>query len=186
VTIRIALYRAVNLGPKTKLVMAELRDMASELGLGNPRTLIASGNLVFDGGSKKETALEKLLEKETAARFGLKTDIFVRTIPEWDAIIAANPFVQEAEKDPAHLVAMVLRDAPATDAELQNALKGKTERARLIGRCAYLYYPDGIGESKITSALVERKLGTRGTARNWNTVQKIGAMLRDGPSKSSR
>ncbi|GIL40974.1 DUF1697 domain-containing protein [Roseiterribacter gracilis] len=172
-TIRIALYRAVNLGAKTKLQMAPLRAMAGELGLGNPRTLIASGNLVFDGGAKKESALEKLLEKETEAQFGLKTDIFVRTVPDWDAIIAANPFPQQADDDPSHLLAMVLRDVPASDAELQAAMKGGTERAKIVGRCAYLYYPDGVGESRITTALIERKLGTRGTARNWNTVRKL-------------
>jgi uncharacterized protein (DUF1697 family) len=177
-TIRIALYRAVNLGPKTKLQMAPLRDMAGELGLGNPRTLIASGNLVFDGGSKKETVLEKLLEKETEARFGLKTDIFVRTVPDWDELIAANPFPKQAQDDPGHLLAMVLRAPPSSDAELQTAIKGGTERAKVIGRCAYLYYPDGVGVSRITTALIERKLGTRGTARNWNTMRKIEALVR--------
>ncbi len=175
-TIRIGLFRAVNLGAKTKLEMAALRAMASELGLGNPRTLIASGNLVFEGGSKKESALEKLLEKETEARFGLKTDIFVRTVPEWGEILAANPFPGQAEDDPARLVAMILRDVPASDAELQAAMKGAVERARIIGRCAYVYYPDGQGESRITAAFVERKLGTRGTARNWNTMRKLAAL----------
>lgn len=175
-TIRIALFRAVNLGPKTKLAMAELRDMASELGLRNPRTLIASGNLVFDSGTKQDAALEKLLEKETEARFGLKTDIFVRTVPEWDAILAANPFPDQAEADPSHLVAMVLRDAPSSDAELQAALTGP-ERARIVDRCAYIYYPDGIGTSRITNAFVERKLATRGTARNWNTMRKLAALV---------
>jgi uncharacterized protein (DUF1697 family) len=176
VTIRIALFRAVNLGPQTKLQMAGLRDMASELGLRNPRTVIASGNLVFDGGTRKEAVLEKLLEKETEARFGLKTDIFVRTVPEWGELLAANPFSEQADADPSHLVAMVLRDAPSSDAELQAALTG-SERATIVGRCAYLYYPDGIGESRVTSALVERKLGTRGTARNWNTMRKVAALV---------
>lgn len=172
-TVRIALFRAVNLGPKTKLEMAKLREMAAELGLKDPRTLIASGNLVFDGGAKKDAALEKQLEKETAARFGLKTDIFVRDVPAWGEIVAANPFPRQAEDDPAHLVAMVLRDEPSSDAALQTALEGKTERAVVIGRCAYLYYPDGIGTSRVTAALIERKLGTTGTARNWNTVRKL-------------
>ena len=34
-------------------------------------------------------------------------------------------------------------------------------------------YPDGQGNSKLTNAVIERKLGTSGTARNWNTVLKL-------------
>jgi uncharacterized protein (DUF1697 family) len=37
-------------------------------------------------------------------------------------------------------------------------------------------YPEGVGSSRLTTALIEKKLGTRGTARNWNTVLKLGAM----------
>ena len=47
---------------------------------------------------------------------------------------------------------------------------------RANGREAYFTYPDGIGDSKLTIAVIERKLGARGTARNWNTVLKLGAL----------
>jgi len=39
-----------------------------------------------------------------------------------------------------------------------------------------MVYPDGIGRSRLTSAVIENKLGTRGTARNWNTVLKLAAL----------
>lgn len=186
-TIRTALLRAVNLGPTTKIPMAELREVAVELGLRDVRTLIASGNLVFDAGSKKDAALETALENAVERRFGLKTDIFVRTAPEWAELVAQNPFPAEAEKEPALVVAMVLRAPPAKTAEttLNEAIVGR-ERARIIGRCAYIHYPDGQGRSRLTGALIERRIGTRGTMRNWNTVRKLDAMLREAAAGSTR
>ena len=72
---------------------------------------------------------------------------------------------------------MCLRDAP-TAAQvklLQAAIKGR-ETVRATGKQAYFAYPDGIGTSKLTITMIEKALGTRGTARNWNTVLKLGAL----------
>ena len=70
-----------------------------------------------------------------------------------------------------------LKDAPdAADVKaLQAAVKDR-EVIRADGRQAYIVYPDGIGRSRLTSALIEKKLGTRGTGRNWNTVVKLNAL----------
>ena len=91
--------------------------------------------------------------------------------------IADNPFPREAERDPGHLLAYFLKGtAQAEHVEaLQAAIKGR-EIVRGEGRQAYIFYPDGIGRSKLTVALIEKKLGTRATGRNWNTVLKLGAL----------
>ena len=50
----------------------------------------------------------------------------------------------------------------------------------LRGPEVYLYYPDGVGRSKLTNAFLENRLDVAGTARNWNTLKKlveIGATL---------
>ena len=59
---------------------------------------------------------------------------------------------------------------------LMMAGKMDEEVARGKGRHLYLYYPDGMGTSKLTNAVIERVLGTRGTARNWNTVMKLASL----------
>jgi uncharacterized protein (DUF1697 family) len=61
-------------------------------------------------------------------------------------------------------------------AALQRAITGR-ESVRIDGRHAYVVYPDGIGRSRLTTALTEKILGTRATARNWNTVLKLGALV---------
>jgi uncharacterized protein (DUF1697 family) len=176
--VQIALLRAVNVGGRS-LPMAPLREMLAELGLGKPRTLLQSGNALFES-TKPAAALETLLEKAVAKRFRLTTEFFVRTAHEWDAVIAANPFPREATEDPAHLLVMPLKDLPSkahVDA-LRTAIKGR-ERVEVDGRHAFLVYPDGVGRSKLTNALIEARLGTRGTARNWNTTLKLSALARE-------
>jgi uncharacterized protein (DUF1697 family) len=178
ITVHIALLRAVNVGGRV-LKMAELAAFARDMGLENPSTLLQSGNLVFESSGSGGEAVERRLESEAAARFGFPIDFVLRTADEWRAIIADNPFTGEARDDPAHLLVMPLKSAPARGAleALRAAIKGP-ERAEIVGRDAYLVYPAGIGASKLTITVIERHLGVRGTARNWNTVMKLAAMAR--------
>ena len=159
--------------------MSDLRDLLTQLGFADGRSLLQSGNLVFRTRARPTAALERLLETECETHLGAGTDFFVRTAEDWEAVVAQNPFPNEARRDPSHLAVMFLKTAP--DAEnvkaLQNAITG-AEIVRAMGRHAYIVYPDGIGRSRLTHTLVEKKLGTRGTGRNWNTVLKLGALAR--------
>lgn len=176
-TVHIALLRAVNLPGHGKAAMSDLRDLFTTLGFAEVKTLLQSGNVVFRGGTQEGATLERYLETETEKRLGLKTDFLVRTAKEWGTLIARNPFPEEARKDPSHLVVMFLKDAPDKNsvATLQDAVTGP-EVVRADGRQAYITYPAGIGRSRLTNALIERKLGTRSTGRNWNTVVKLRAL----------
>jgi uncharacterized protein (DUF1697 family) len=177
VTTYVALLRAVNLAGKNMVAMADLRDLLARLGFEDPRSLLQSGNLVFGAGKKSTTHLERLLGDEVRKRFEVTTDFFVRTAEEWKAIVAHNPFRQEAERDPGHLVVQFLKEAAAAQdvRDLQASIEGR-ELVRAKGREAYVVYPDGIGRSRVTTALIEKKLGTQATGRNWNTVLKLGAL----------
>ncbi|HEY5008923.1 MAG TPA: DUF1697 domain-containing protein [Caulobacteraceae bacterium] len=174
--VHIALLRAVNVGGRS-LKMGDLVAFARDLGLDNPRTLLQSGNLVFDSPERSDAALEKRLEAEAEPRFGYQTDFMVRSAAEWRALVKANPFPKAAHDDPGHLLAMPLKAAPADGAleALRAAIK-EPEEVEIVGRDAYLVYPAGIGRSKLTIGIIEKKLGVRGTGRNWNTVLKLAAM----------
>jgi uncharacterized protein (DUF1697 family) len=173
----VALLRAINLAGQNRVAMSALRDFAEALHLEEPRTLLQSGNLVFRSRSRAD-ALERQLEAEVQAHLGVDVDFFVRSASEWESIVARNPFRSEAKRDPGHLVAVLLKDAP--DAKrakaLQSAIVGR-EIVRVDGRQAYIVFPDGMGRSRLTSTLIEKTLGTRGTARNWNTVVKLGLLM---------
>jgi uncharacterized protein (DUF1697 family) len=178
-TVHIALLRAVNLGPHGRVAMADLRDCLAQLGFDDVRTLLQTGNLVFRGGRQSGAALENLLEAEARKRLDLRTDFFVRSAKQWDAIVARNPFRDEAERDPSHLVVMLLKDPPdaASIEALRAAVKGP-EIIRADGRQLYIVYPAGIGRSRLTNALIEGRLASRGTGRNWNTLRKLAELVR--------
>lgn len=177
----VALLRAVNLGGHNKADMPALRELLTDLGLDDPRTVLRSGNVVFGADDRSAEELEQLLEAEAKRRLALDTEFFVRTAPEWGEIVASNPFPDEAKSDPSHLVVMVVKGAPDRQAvtALQEAITGR-ELAQAGGRHLYLVYPDGIGRSKLTAALIEKTLATRGTARNWNTVVKLADLVGPG------
>lgn len=170
----VALLRAVNLPGHNSISMADLKAVAAGAGLAEPRTLVQSGNLLFKSAARSSAALEKVLEHALAKELDLKTPVVVRSLAEWQAAIAANPYASEARKDPGHLLLMPLKSQPpaAGLAALRAAIVGR-ETVKAVGTALYLVYPDGIGRSKLTSALIEKKIGVAGTARNWNTVLKV-------------
>ena len=176
-TTQIALLRAVNVGG-IKVSMADLKALLVNLGFEDVRTLLNSGNVVFRGKSKAGADLEKLLETEFAKKAGRPTEFFVRTAEEWKSIIDRNPMTDEARRDPGHLLVFVLKRAPSNQEveSLRAAIVGP-EIVQADGKQAYIYYPAGVGQSKLTAKLIEKKLGTPGTGRNWNTVLKLGAMV---------
>jgi len=174
----VALLRAVNLGPHNQIAMSDLKGVAERCGLGGARTLLQSGNLIFQSQARSSTGLEALLEGALSEDLSLKTPVVVRSAAEWRKALDANPFPKEAEADPGHVVLMPLKEQPAktAPAALASAIVGR-ERIELVGKNLYLVYPDGIGRSKLTSALIEKKLGVAGTGRNWNTARKIATLL---------
>ena len=175
----VALFRAVNVGGTGKLSMRDLASLLERIEFTEVRTLLQSGNAVFDAPAKKPKALEIQIENALTNRLGIQTDVVVRSVTDWRAVIAENPFVREAELDPGRLTAALVKEDVTQESwkSLIAAIRGR-EIIRGEARHGYIYYPDGQGNSKLTTTLIERKLGTRATIRNWNTVLKIDDALR--------
>jgi uncharacterized protein (DUF1697 family) len=180
--LHIALLRSVNLGGRNLVAMSGLKGLLSDLGFLHVRSLLQSGNLVFESRGKTGDELERLLERTTEERLKIRTAYFVRTAKEWNDIVVGNPFPAGAKDDPGHLVVSLLKRAPRTNDldALQAAISGP-ERVRGGSRHVYITYPAGIGRSKLTTALIEKTLGSSATARNWNTVLKLHASVQGVP-----
>ncbi len=178
-TTQIALLRAINLAGRNRVAMADFRDCLTECGMLEARTLLQSGNAVFRSRTSP-AAVEERLETEARSRWSLSIDCMVRTSVEWTALVDSNPFPKEAKADPGRLLVMFLKAAPGATAVrgLQQQIKDR-ELVRGIGRELFISYPDGVGRSRLTATMIEKALGTRGTARNWNTVLKIQALAND-------
>jgi uncharacterized protein (DUF1697 family) len=175
-TVHIALLRGVNVGGRNQIKMAALRELCEPLGLAGAQTLLQSGNLVFASGDRG-AALSSRIADAIERSFGFRTEVILRTADALADTIARNPFAGRDDVDARRLLVMFLAAAPAADADDRlAALDVGREEARLDRRQVYLHYPDGVGRSKLTNALLERAVGTAGTARNWHTVTRLGTL----------
>lgn len=156
--------------------VGDQRQMALEMGLKNPRTLLASGNLVVE--SDRATGdLEPDIEAAMERRFGLKVAAMARTPQQWGELIAANPFPGQAEAHPAKVLAMVMKHGVKPGAiEACRTLAEGGEAVEAVGDTLYFWFPDGQGRSAIFKKAGPRMLGV-GTGRNWSTVVKLGEMV---------
>jgi uncharacterized protein (DUF1697 family) len=172
------LLRGVNVGAKNSLPMAELRAMLTRLGCTDVQTYVQSGNVVF-GTVLREPALTKAVEEALEAYMGRPIATTLRTAKEMQAVVDGNPFAQVAT-NPAHLCVTFLSHAP-TKAELAplRAQDWKPELLQVAGKEIYSWHPHGQGRSPLAAALGKLASSARGavTTRNWNTVQKLLAML---------
>ena len=160
-----AFLRGINVGGHNMLRMADLRTLCTSLGYADVRTVLQSGNVIFR--AKRATA--KQLEEATGVR------VILRTENELRAVVADNPF--ETIRNPSHLLVIFLDKAPTAEAaaKLRAIYKGP-EIIHVNGREMYVDYVNGAGRSKLTHGLIERTLGVAGTARNWNTVNRLLAL----------
>lgn len=173
----IALLRGVNVGGR-KVLKDDLLGLAKDLGFDDAKTLLASGNLVLWGKGEADVHLEKRLEDGLERRMGLRTEFFVRTSAELKAIIDANPYPDEVKSHPNHLLVHFMK-APLPDgdeATLRAAITGP-ETFKVGTRELYIDYPDDVGHSMLDRDWKKTKRAPLGTARNWNTVLKLAAMV---------
>ncbi|WP_066582855.1 DUF1697 domain-containing protein [Cellulomonas timonensis] len=185
-----ALLRGVNVGGRRKVPMADLRAVIEHLGHRAVATHLNSGNAVFvvdEGTVVNEVTAEGADSLDSAAiatavsaglreRLALDVDVVARTAARWDAMVAANPFEDEARADPGHVLVVFYADpvrSPGLDASRYGA-----ERIVWDGAHAYVHYPDGIGRSRLTPDLLDRAAGQPGTGRNWRTVLALQELLR--------
>jgi uncharacterized protein (DUF1697 family) len=172
----VALLRAVNVGGR-KLPMAELRTLCAELGWTEVATYIQSGNVVFTAPGKAD-AIEVQLEKAIEKEFGLDVRVVVRSQAEWAEYPGLNPFPQAAKDEPAKLHILLSKRPPARDAAEAIQARAKAgERVKQAGDALWFHYPEGAGTSKLTPSLIDKAIGSPGTARNYNTVMKLLEML---------
>ncbi len=177
----VALLYSIVLGEGRRVIMADLRALASELGLEAPRTVVATGNLLFKADAEPPRQLESRIEAAFAARFGKHIAIIVRSGEDWLRLAASNPFPVEAAAAGNRVHVRVMRE-PMGMAELERlaAYADHGEELRLAGGDLWIHFKEALpSEGRLLGQLSSRRGGV-GTVRNWNTVAKIAAMLEGG------
>lgn len=176
---QVALLRGINVGKAKRIAMADLRALVEELGFGEVKTLLNSGNVVYTAAETAPQDAAARIEEAIVAKTGISSRVTVLTAAEVAEVIDGNP-LPEAVESPSRFLIAVLRD-PADRARLEPLTKEEwgTDALALGRRVAYMGCRDGVLESRLPDA-VNRLLGDRATTRNWATMLKLRA-LTEGP-----
>lgn len=177
----IALLFSIGIGNGQRLVMADWRAMMDELGLQNPRTLIATGNAIFECHGTTVQELEIQLEKAFENRFGRHVDTIVCSAASFRRLSKANPFSKESNQDGSRVMVRVMRNPLKSD--LADSLKRyltQGERVKIVHGNLWVHFEGEPNRSGIVRVLGSKRLGI-GTVRNWNTVRRLNEMLENLP-----
>jgi len=170
----ICMLRGVNVGGHNMIKMDALKALCVGLKLKDPQTYVQSGNVIFKTEEKDLAKLAKRIQDAIEGKIGFRPNVMLRTAADMRSVVARNPFAKRSGIEPGKLLVNFLASDPGKDAR-ENALAIKIgpEELHLIGREAYIYFPNGQGRSKFPWPAIERTLGTSGTGRNWNSVTKM-------------
>lgn len=169
----ISLLRGVNIGNR-RIKMDALRVLCESLKLCGAQTYVQSGNVVFRTEERGLDALARKMEKAIERRFGFRPDVILRTTADLREVVARNPFAQRRGIEPGKLLVSFLGGFPGPEArERVLAIKLCPEELHLDGRHLYIYFPNGVGQSKIPWRALDKALATSATGRNWNSVTKL-------------
>jgi uncharacterized protein (DUF1697 family) len=174
--VHVALLSAVNLGGR-KVAMAPLRAACLAAGFQRVETLLASGNVLLDGGRKGPAAIAQTLQALIAEHFNVATTAILRDAAALAQALADCPY-PDCPPDRQMLIFLQRTPAKAEAAALAAFVAGR-DTYSLIGDVIHLRADRGGNDIRITPAAMRRHLGQVGTARNVNTVTKLVAKARD-------
>jgi uncharacterized protein (DUF1697 family) len=172
---QVALLRGINVGRAKRVAMADLRKLLGDLGFTQVRTVLNSGNVVYDGGAVAPAEAAARIEEALVLKLGVAARVTVLSASQFAELVEQNTLAPAA--DAARLLTLVLNN-PADVQRLAPLLQQPWQpEALALGRwAAYAWCPDGVLASKVVAALGVL-LGDGVTSRNWATMQKLHALL---------
>jgi len=158
--------------------MADFRALLVELGCTSVRTILNSGNAVFESSSRSTSKLAAGIAAAVQGRLGVTTPVVVKSAAEFAAIVQENP-ITPAEAEYSRFLVAFASDRAGIEAlrSLQPMLQSG-ERLLVTEHAAYLHCAGGLLESKAGSAILG-KVGRSVTTRNWGTTIKLYNLLGD-------
>ncbi len=170
----VSMLRGINVGGHNTVPMEKLRALYESLGLRDIQTYVQSGNVIFRAPERNIGSLHNRIANRIEETFGFRPEVIHRASSALREAVAKNPFADRPDVEPGKLIVVFLTGTPDAEARQKFLdLKVGPEESHIEGREAYIYFPNGMGRSKLTPALIERTLKTSGTGRNWNTVKKL-------------
>jgi uncharacterized protein (DUF1697 family) len=174
----VALFRGINVGKAKRIAMADLRTLLGKLGCTDVKTLLNSGNAVFTAEATPNRELAQTIRAAVHKKLGVDAHVIVKSAKDIAAIAKGNA-LEKLATDPSRLL-VAMTDDPKSLATVKALAKlpWGDERIHVGKDAAYLWCANGILESKSAVALLGG-LKDVGTTRNWATLTKIRALMKD-------
>jgi uncharacterized protein (DUF1697 family) len=170
--VHVVLLRGINIGPRNRISMPDLREALEEAGFRDVQTYLQSGNVVLKSTAKPDAVRGKV-EKLIKERFGLEIAVVARTRAELAAVVKRNPLGKVAKEPKRYQVTFLSAKLSAKVVRELEAAAAPEEQVVVAGREVYAWHPKTIARSKLWTTLAGKKLGVTATSRNWTTVEAL-------------
>ena len=171
----VAFLRALNMAGHNSVKMKDLSELFAGQGFSDITTYIQSGNVIFRyAGKEKVKDITQKIEKAITTKFGLDIDVMVRSVDELKGLEPRNPFLLEESFTPVKMAVIFLNEKASEDSILaMKKISYPPDKFEISGREIFIYCLNGFGRTKLYTNFFEKKMGVRGTARNWKSITTI-------------
>lgn len=155
--------------------METLKDIFAALGFTQIKTILNSGNVIFETEMNDKTVIQKEIELALEKQFGRPIKSLLRSGDELKELVDADPFKGiEVTKDTRFYVTFFTDQHKTTLEDITSAVGKDSKIARLTSKevCSLIK----VNSQKNTTDLMgfmEKRFGKHITTRNWNTVVKL-------------
>ena len=156
--------------------MTDLRDAFTAAGCKNVRSLIASGNMLFEAPAGSVEALVRRIQGKLRALMGEEPGLFLRTMREMDRLVASAPFKKFEAKPRLKLSVAFLSQKPRQRPRVP--LRSAPEALEVIVKNREAFIVSGKKKNGLyafPNLFIEKQLGVSATSRNWSTIKKVVA-----------
>jgi uncharacterized protein (DUF1697 family) len=169
----VALLRGINLGPRNRIAMADLRAVVASAGLDDVATHIQTGNVLVTSAPNRADAVEGAIKGAIRTELGLEIEVIVRTAAQLRRIVKGNPFLAKGAEPPTLYVGFLKARPAAPNARRLEGTDFGDDELALKGTEVYLRFAHGFGRSKLGGPTLERTLEVPLTVRNWKVVNAL-------------
>ncbi len=168
----VAFLRGINVGGNKIIKMDDLKKAFEKSGFKNVKTILASGNILFESEKIKPERLTKKIEEHLLKTFGKQIYVVLRTFDELKQLSAKNPFKNIDVTKQTRLYVTFFYDKPQTKLTTPD-----TSNFRILNQteneiCSFLIVTPEKNTIELMD-VIDKEYGKKVTTRNWNTIEKI-------------
>ena len=169
----VSLLRGINVGGHKRVPMADLRKLLEKHGYKNVKTVLASGNVVYESDEGKIGQIGEILEKA----FGFNIPVITIPFEAIEEIVASDPFGEVKVTPRMKLYVTFLKNKPEVKIQLPYVSADDSFKIPGITENAIFSYVD-LEKTGTLDAMdfLEKEFGKELTTRNYNTVVKIAGL----------